>query len=99
MIDISNYFGSLATLASLTVIITGYINTHLFETGGVWKQLVSWIVAISLAFIGQSKGIGIVADTDFWWTLINGLSIGLVANGLFDVTLIQNILQFLKAKK
>jgi len=100
MIDISSYFGSLAALASLTVILTGYLNTHVLaglpSTG---KQIASWCVAVVLAFVGQMKGVGFVADTSFVWTAINGLAVGLIANGIFDVKIVQSILEFVKAKK
>jgi len=100
MIDISNYFGSLSAMATLVVIISGYLNTHVLKTlSSTIKQIVSWAVAIALAFIGQMKGLGVVAEANTLWTIINGLAVGLVANGLFDVNLVQSILTFIGAKK
>jgi hypothetical protein len=97
MIDISNYFGSLAALASLTVIISGYINTHIFSLGSsTLKQVVSWVVAILVCVVGSLKGL--VVDTSVLWTIVNGLAVGLVANGIFDVSIVQSILEFIKAK-
>lgn len=99
MVDISSYFGSLALLAGLATIITGYVNTHaLSKASGTIKQIVSWVVAVALAFVGQAKGLGIVADTDTLFTVINGVAIGLVSNGIFDITIVQSILEFIKAK-
>lgn len=100
MIDISSYFGSLALLASLATIISGYINTHALSTAsGTIKQIVSWVVGVALAFVGSAKGLGIVADTNIVFTLLNGVAIGLVSNGIFDITLVQSVLEFIKAKK
>lgn len=98
MIDISSYFGSLAGAAGLVVILTGYINTKTKATGFV-AQLVSWLVAFGVAFVGQQKAIGVFADTNILWTAINGLAVGLIANGMFSIDLIQSVLVFIKAKK
>jgi len=100
MIDISSYFGTLAAAAGLVVILAGYVNTHVFSTASATvKQIVSWVLAIVVAFVGQIKGLGVFASTDVIWTVLNGLGVGLVANGIFDVGLVQSILEFIKAKK
>lgn len=100
MIDISSYFQSLGLTAGLTLIITGYLNTHALKTANsTIKQIVSWVVAIALAFVGMWKGIGMFSSLSIGWTIVSGLAVGLVANGIFDVALVQSILEFIKAKK
>ena len=100
MIDISSYFTSLTLLAALATIVSGYVNTHaLSNASSTMKQIASWVVAIGLAFVGSLKGLGIVADTSVLFTALNGLAIGLVSNGIFDVSLVQSVLEFIRAKK
>lgn len=89
-------------LAALVTVASGYLNTHLpllKEAGATAKQITSWVVSIALVFIGQVKSVGIVAELNTLWTVINGIAVGLVANGVFDITLVQSILTFLKANK
>jgi hypothetical protein len=98
MIDLSTYFANLATVALLVVLITGWVKTNLLKWDGWKAQLLSWGISISLAFLGKWKGIGIFADTDTVWTIIQGIGAGLVANGIYTVELVQSILAFIKAK-
>lgn len=99
-INIVEFFESLGLIAGLVTIITGYLNTHisfLKEASGTAKQLVSWVVSLGVVFIGQAKGVGLLAGTDTLWTIITGIAVGLIANGIFDVKLVQSILSFIKA--
>lgn len=98
--NIESYFSSLAGLAALCLIVTGYLNTHLLQTSNsTIKQIVSWVVAIILALIGHSKMIGMFEGLDITWTIISGLGVGLISNGYFDVVFVQSILEFMRAKK
>jgi len=98
MIDISSYFGSLALLAGLVTILTGYLNTHMLKTASsTIKQIVSWVVSVALVYVGYLKGIGIAETATILDVALNGLAVGLIANGVFDVTLVQSILTFIKA--
>lgn len=102
MVNINDYFGSLGLMASLVAIITGYLNTHvsfLKNANGTVKQIVSWVISILVVFIGQLKSVGMVAETSTLWTAITGVAVGLVANGIFDIKLVQAILSFIKANK
>jgi hypothetical protein len=102
MLNINEYFGSLSLMASLVAIITGYLNTHvpfLKNANGTWKQIISWVISIVVVFIGQLKSVGMVAETSALWTGITGVAVGLVANGIFDIKIVQAILSFIKANK
>ena len=102
MLNLNEYFGSLSLMASLVAIITGYLNTYvpfLKNANGTWKQIVSWVISIVVVFIGQLKSVGMVAETNTLWTAITGVAVGLVANGIFDIKIVQAILSFIKANK
>lgn len=99
MIDLSLYFGSLLMMATAVTLVTGWINTHVTGLTGKWAQLLSWGVSVGLAFVGSWKGLGLFADATVLDTILNGLGVGLIANGLFSVEFVQSLLSILKAKK
>lgn len=99
MIDVSSYFTSLSAVAALTVLVTGWLNTNLLKWTGWKAQVLSWVIAIGLAWVGKWQGVGIFAETDVLWTVLQGVGAGLVANGVYSVQLVQSLLEFLKAKK
>lgn len=98
IIDLSPYFATLAALAGLVVVVTGWLKTNLLKWDGWKAQALSWVLSIGLAFVGQWKGLGLFAETDVLWTVLNGLGVGLVANGIYSADLVQSILAFIKAK-
>jgi len=102
MVDISSYFVSLGAMAGLVTLVTGWLNTHvpaLAKANSTWKQVMAWVVSIAIAFVGAYLGMGLANGLSILWTVITGVAVGLVANGLFDVTLIQSLLIILKAHK
>ena len=98
MIDLSPYFGTLAAVAAVVLFVTGWVNTHLLKLSG-WKlQALSWVLSGAVAFIGKWQGLGIFADTNILWTVLNAVGVGLVANGLYTAEAVQKVLELLKAK-
>lgn len=98
-INLSEYFGTLAACAATVVLVTGYITTHILTAlNSTWKQVVSWVVSVGLGFFAQVFDLGIFAGETVVGTVLNGLGIGLVANGLFDIPLVQTVLELIKAK-
>lgn len=98
MIDLSTYFGSLMMMASAVTLITGWVNTKWTGFTGWKTQALSWAISIGLAFIGAWKGLGLFEEADIVNTILNGLGVGLIANGIFTVEYVQHILTFLQAK-
>lgn len=96
--DIQSYFVSIAALASLVVIISSWIN-NLLNLKGFYKQLSSWIIALILSFIGWALQIGMFVGLQWYIVILYGFGVGLVANGIFDISIIQLVLKFLKIEK
>ena len=94
----SNYFVSLAALVPLVVLVTAFINTKL-NLKGFLKQFTAWVVSILLCFIGWYFNLGMFAGLLWWVVIIYGFAVGLAANGFFDISLIQAILEGLKLEK
>lgn len=96
-VDIPGYFASLATVASLGLILTALITKNI-DVNSTFKQIISWIVCIALAFVGYFFDIGMFVGINVVWTIILGFASGLLSNGTYDIKLIQGILEFLKLK-
>lgn len=94
---ISVYFYTLTGLSGITVIVSmALINA----TGarGWLKQLISWLTAMALAWVGYLFNVGMFEGITVGWTIILGLASGITSNGIYDITFVQMILEFLKLK-
>lgn len=92
-IDIPQYFVSLSVFAPLVVIITEFIKANIKIEN---NQLLSWIVSVLLSAVGWFLQLGMFAGVAWYWIFIYGLSSGLVANGIFDISIVQAILNLFK---
>lgn len=102
-IDIPGYFVSLATVASLglllTALVTKKLTTNPVLLGLITvKQLISWVICILIAFVGYWMQIGMFIGLSVGWTIIIGVASGLAANGTYDIKIIQAVLEFIKFK-
>lgn len=89
-------FGTFGLLAVAVLPLTGWLVTALKLNGTT--QLLSWLVAVALAYAGYGLKLGLFADAGPITTAIYGLAAGLVANGLADTSLVQGILQAIGAR-
>lgn len=98
-IDFNSWVATLATVASAAVFLSAIINTWFKIEKKILKQVVAWLVAIALTFLGNLLNVGFTADFPWLTTLAYGFGAGLVANGLFDISIVQSVLDFLQLKK
>ena len=94
----TGFFTSLAAIVPLVTFLAAYINKMVKATG-FWKQAVSWLVAILCSAGGTYFKLGIFAGLIWWQIIVYGVGIGLVANGFFDIKMVQAILAFIGAGK
>jgi hypothetical protein len=85
------YFTSFAALAAVVVPVAGVVN-NLLNLRGAWKQYSSWIVAIFLGVIPWFFNWGIFSGVTWYVALVYSLAAALVANGIFDIQLVKEIL-------
>lgn len=96
---ISDFFISLAAMIPLIVFITGWL-TKILNPSGAIKQIISWLVSVVLAIIAWALNLGIFEPLSWYIAIVYGLAAGLGANGIFDIKLIQKILDIIfKPKK
>lgn len=93
--DILFYFASIPALASAVVILTQLFK-KMFTITGSAAQYISWALSAVLAVIGMIFEWGIFAHIVWWVGLIYALAAGLIANGLFDWSIVRAVLQALK---
>jgi|GEM_PF-5056309 len=75
------YFKSFATLVAGTLAITKLV-TSIVSLKGFFAQIVSWVVAVCLCFVGYLLQAGVMIEaTSPYHALIYGLIIGWGANG------------------
>lgn len=97
-IDLSTYFVSLAAVATATLGLTEFIKSLVNITSSWVKQVVAWVVGVGLAFLGYYLQLGIFVGLDVMWVIIYGLAAGLVANGIFDIVIVQALIDLFKKK-
>lgn len=90
--NINVWLGSLVGIAAVTVFLAAEVN-KLLKLEGFWKQLMAWIVAILLMVVGNLVNLGFMAELDWLHTIVYGIAAGFVSNGIFDISLVQLLLQ------
>ena len=94
---ISQYFYTITGLSGITVIVAAAL-INATGANGWLKQLISWIVAMGMAWIGYLFNVGMFENITIGWTIVLGLASGITSNGIYDITFVQYILEFLKLK-
>ena len=95
-------FSTLAGVAAVNVFVSEAIVKGCKVTKDWAKQLISWATPLLLSIVGLLCQFGLFADygpiTDWhaWiYTIVTGLGLGLVSNGLYDIPFIQQFLEWL----
>lgn len=95
-------FSTLAGVAAVNVFITEAIVKGCKVTKDWAKQLISWATPLLLSIVGLLcqfglfAGYGPITDWHAWiYTIVTGLGLGLVSNGLYDIPFIQQFLEWL----
>ena len=93
--DLSQYFVSLATIVPLAVLITEFLKLKLKIEKNWLKQVTAWVISVVLCLFGMWLNLGILADVTVIQAVVYGVATGLVANGIFDLNMVQTLLAFL----
>lgn len=88
----SSWFGALAGIAALTVFVGGVLNGLLKVEKKVTKQILTWVVAIALALLGNLVNLGFLSEATWLMTIIYGFGAGLAANGIFDISIVHALI-------
>lgn len=83
--DLQGWFASTSAVAGLAIFFTVLV-TKIWKTiTPILKQAVALIIALILMAIGNVANIGFMAEFDWLTTIVYGLVVGFMANGLYDL--------------
>ena len=88
----------IVVLILLTAFIIKFVNfgnVVLFKVISI-KQLLSWVISFALTFICGIFSFDIFSSMSFPSILFYSIFVALLANGIYNITLVQKILNFLK---
>lgn len=81
-------FGAIATVS--TAVTATF--TNWFKAKGVWKQIISWVTAVALTFAAWGLNfIPALGQPEWFWVALQGICVGLVSNGIYDVPFIKKL--------
>lgn len=97
--DYTEAFATLAALVAATPIVTQAIKKLINKDLPGWaNQLISWGIGILLCMFGWFFNLGCLDILEWWQALLVGLGTGLAANGIFDLSFVQWILNLVFGK-
>jgi len=83
--DLNYWLSSTATVAGLTIFLTVLVAKIWKTITAIWKQIVALLISLILMAIGNVVNIGFMAEFNVVTTIIYGLVVGFMANGLYDL--------------
>lgn len=99
MENFAEYFASLTGLVALNVLIMNWVLTF-FKIKKNWlKQFLTWVLSIGEAVVGFIFSLGLFVEftaLPLWegwtFTILTGLGVGLIANGIYDIPAVRQLL-------
>ena len=93
--DLNDFFVSLAALVPLILSISDFlIRLFKFEKG-IPRQITSWVVSLAICGTGAALEVGFLTGATIPQVVLYGLAAGLLTNGIFDISLIQTVLDYI----
>jgi Na+(H+)/acetate symporter ActP len=90
-------FTTLFVLSSGVVILAEYI-TKFTKVSGTLAQVQSWAVSIIIGIFCSWLNFGVFHGTTTMGGVLYGVLIGLISNGIFDITLVKKVLAMIYAR-
>lgn len=94
--NLNIYLASMVGVAAMSTFLGALLNGLLKIVKPFVKQLVVWLVAITVMVIANAVNIGYGGEFTYWQSLLHGLGAGLVANGIFDIPIVKAIMEFIE---
>ena len=83
--DLKYWFSSTATVAGLTIFLTLLVAKLWANITAIWKQIVALVISLVLMIAGNLFNLGFMADFNWLTTIVYGLVVGFMSNGLYDL--------------
>jgi len=95
--DANSIFNSVLVLSGLVVLVSEWVSKFT-KLHGNWSRLQSWVISVILGVVATWVKIGIFSEMDWKGGLVIGIVSGLVANGVFDISVVKRVLEFIKLR-
>lgn len=93
------YWAIFGAIAAIATAVAATINGW-FKATGFWKQFVAWVSALGLTFAAWGLGFIPALGTPEWlWVGLQGVCVGLVSNGIYDIPFVKKIYELIFGKK
>lgn len=89
-------FFTLIGLAAAVVVVSEYV-TKLTKAKGIWAQVQAWTLSILAGIMGSWMSFGIFHGTSTKGGIVYGILIGLISNGIFDISFIRKVIKKITA--
>jgi len=94
--DLETVAATLGSLGGAVIVVTQLLKKW-FKAESKSAKWLSWAVSLLLSFLCWQLKVGMfVADASWIWLIINGAFAGLIANGLYDASILQAFKEILK---
>lgn len=90
-------FNSVITLSGLVILSSEWLSKYT-KLQGNWSRFQSWSISVLFGVIATWVDVGIFSEMDWKGGLVIGVVSGLVANGVFDISAVKRILEFIKVR-
>jgi len=82
------FLAFVTAVTTLTSLIGGW-----FKKDGWFKQKLSWFIAVAVAMLAWVLNLGLFDPVLWWEAILIGVCGGLVANGVFDIPALKELLK------
>lgn len=96
--QIAKYFDTFAIFCGAIIFVTGFIITQILarffkEPNTTWKWVITYIVAFGASVVGYLFNLGIFEPLNIIQAFVVAIGTGLVAGGLYEIPVVQAILE------
>jgi hypothetical protein len=95
-IELGQYLTTLGGIAAAVTVVTQFVLKYVKTK---YDQILSWVVSLIICAAGWILNLGIFQGIDWYWIIIYAVASGLAANGIFDIPVINALLNLIPKKK
>ena len=97
IMDAYEIFNSVLTLSGLVILVNEWLSKYT-KVQGNRSRFQSWLISVIFGVLASWIKIGIFSEMDWKGGLAIGIVSGLVANGVFDISVVKRVLEFIKLR-
>lgn len=95
--DMMSFLNTIMILSGIVVVLSEWLSKYT-KLDGKWARLQSWVVSGLIGVSATWLNVGVFSDMDWKGGLIMGIISALVANGIFSIEMVKNLLTTIKVR-